>query len=238
MVLMTFLATWWFWLVVLEIALIFWFLALDHGDWASYSLIVFLVLLWFIPGGADFFKWIAANPKTVGWVALAYFPIGAIWGVVKWLLFAYDRLDEYKTTMTEFPEHYDNRVSQLRSIHESKHAKKKKEWEIYGDSKNEEAYAELKEKDPFVLPNRDKEMKDFLNRQLGHSWSKKYPPQISDHKGDYIRWLSYWPFSLLYTLTHDFIRRIARAFYNAISKYLQSISDWVFSHAKVDIPKP
>ena len=233
MFLMAFLATWWFWLVALEIGLIFWFLAVDHGDWASYSVVAFLVLLWFVPGGSEFFLWASANPKTLGWVALGYFPLGAVWGVVKWMLFAYDRLDEFKEKASTFESFYARKVDALKTKHEAEQAKRHTYGEIYGDERDDRKELVI----AFTAPDKTKEFKDYLKKELGDFWPKKYPPQISDHKADYIRWMSYWPFSFIYTITHDFVRRVARAVYNAVSKYLQMISDWVFSRGDVQIPK-
>ena len=63
------------------------------------------------------------------------------------------------------------------------------------------------------------------------SWRKKeYPPKVSVHRTDLIAWIIYWPFSLLWTLVNDPIRRIATAIYRQIEGLLQAMSNNVFKN--------
>lgn len=55
-----------------------------------------------------------------------------------------------------------------------------------------------------------------------------YPPSAGKHKRRIIQWITYWPFSAVWTLIDDVVQRIAKSIYNLISTALQKISDKVF----------
>ena len=94
--------TFWFWiLVALEIALLFMFVEYENGYGASFSILAFAAALQFL-GKVDIIGFMYTNPMKVGLLALSYFAVGAIWGVVKWWIFCCDRLREYEEFKTEF----------------------------------------------------------------------------------------------------------------------------------------
>jgi hypothetical protein len=53
-------------------------------------------------------------------------------------------------------------------------------------------------------------------------------PQVGEHKSRIITWMAYWPFSMIWTLINDPIKRAFREIYNHISNFMQSISNRVF----------
>ena len=79
----------------------------------------------------------------------------------------------------------------------------------------------------FVLRERD----NILNALR----DKHYPrpenislPKASYHKDRIITWMIYWPFSMLWTLINDPVRRGFEWIYRRIGKLMQSISERVF----------
>lgn len=50
-------------------------------------------------------------------------------------------------------------------------------------------------------------------------------PDVTQHKAQIYMWMAYWPFSALWTILNDPIRRIFRAIYARIRATLQRISD-------------
>lgn len=63
---------------------------------------------------------------------------------------------------------------------------------------------------------------------------RRYPatkrvPRVRDHKYDIMRWIGYWPFSLLWSLVDDFVKRISRAIYNLIHDIFQTIANKILS---------
>lgn len=82
-------------------------------------------------------------------------------------------------------------------------------------------------------------LKEKWESCLDEPWNKyEYPPKISSHKARVIRWLAYWPPSVIWTLINDVVERIAKSIYNMISSFLQSISDRVFKGEKVAFDPP
>jgi hypothetical protein len=60
------------------------------------------------------------------------------------------------------------------------------------------------------------------------------PPQAGSHKSDIMMWMTYWPFSGLWTLINDPVRRVFRTIYTQIAESLQSISNRMFKKAVAD----
>jgi hypothetical protein len=60
-------------------------------------------------------------------------------------------------------------------------------------------------------------------------------PQVRLHKGDIMLWMTYWPFSGLWTLINDPIRKVFRTIYTHIAKSLQAISDRMSKGVTADL---
>ena len=70
--------------------------------------------------------------------------------------------------------------------------------------------------------------------------NRSIPPKSKEHKRRIIRWIAYWPISVLWSIFSDFIERIARAIYDFVSGFLQNITDKLFEGevVEVEIPNP
>lgn len=60
-------------------------------------------------------------------------------------------------------------------------------------------------------------------------------PQVRDHKRNIYLWVTYWPFSSLWTFINDPIRRLFHFIYKRIQGALQAISDRLFRDIKIDL---
>lgn len=70
------------------------------------------------------------------------------------------------------------------------------------------------------------------------SWARvEHNPQVRTHKDDIVRWMTFWPFSFIWTMIDDPITRSFRFMFNSIKGLLQDISDQRFKNAstKLDI---
>ena len=70
------------------------------------------------------------------------------------------------------------------------------------------------------------------SRNLGEA------PLVRSHKAQILRWMSFWPISMIWGLINDFVRRVCKAIYNRISKFLQRVSDNIFSGVQDDLDLP
>lgn len=74
----------------------------------------------------------------------------------------------------------------------------------------------------------------FRNSFHPHCLRDDYPPKVGKHKERIVRWIAYWPSSVIWTIINDFVQRIAKSIYNLISSTLQRISDKVFEKDLVE----
>jgi hypothetical protein len=59
-------------------------------------------------------------------------------------------------------------------------------------------------------------------------------PKVREHKSMVYLWMAYWPWSFVFTILNDPVRKIYRHIYQSIHTYLQRISDHVW--AGVQLP--
>ena len=82
----------------------------------------------------------------------------------------------------------------------------------------------------------DEEYSKFLeNKGVGWTWDEYVKahglgkPTASEHKERILEWMSFWPWSLLWTLINDPIRKAFRAIYRHIQNRLQAIADSAYA---------
>lgn len=61
-------------------------------------------------------------------------------------------------------------------------------------------------------------------------------PLAAGHKARILRWMSYWPWSALFTLLKDPVRKAFLSLYHHLADYLQEISDRTFQGVEADLP--
>jgi hypothetical protein len=64
-----------------------------------------------------------------------------------------------------------------------------------------------------------------------------YHPQVSQHKGDITRWMTYWPLSMLGSMFNDVVRKTWTHIFYAFRNLFQKISDRVFASVLPDNKK-
>ncbi len=187
----------WWWLLIAAIVIAdIWFLEYDNGTGATFSLIVFGLLMFFF-GDWNPFPWMAANPLLTIGTVVGYFVAGAIWAPVKWYFHCLNIRDKFNEIKEAFFEEHSITTggkvsSQLRS--------QWKERLRYNGFVNEEAVE----------------------------------PKAIKHKAKILMWMTHWPFSFVWTVLNDPIRRIFIAIYDHMVGMLQKISDHVFANTAIE----
>jgi hypothetical protein len=76
-----------------------------------------------------------------------------------------------------------------------------------------------------------------LKRQVYgyYSGAPDLPPQFSQNKSNVLFWMTFWPWSLFWTLLDDPIRRIFETIYRKFGKIGQRISDAAFADVAQDL---
>jgi hypothetical protein len=83
----------------------------------------------------------------------------------------------------------------------------------------------------FLLNKRDEyRTKKEINKNYR---TVSVPPKPSEYRSELVGWIIYWPFSGLWTLINDPVKRIAQSIYMQIEVLLQRISDNVFRNESV-----
>jgi hypothetical protein len=88
-----------------------------------------------------------------------------------------------------------------------------------------------------------------IDGQLAEEWSQRLqaehvrgrkievPPLVREHKGDILRWMTYWPFSLVWTVLDDPVRKTFQMIYRHLQERLQAIADRAFAGVEADFPQ-
>jgi predicted membrane protein len=173
-----------FWIVLIEVILIFACIAKNSGTWATVSLIISLLLLQFLTT-LNVFGYIIANPLRIILYAFGYLIAGIIWSFAKWYMFLVGKKNEYEEKKKKFLE---------------EKSAKNKTWPEYAKT------------------NLD-----------------KYPLEALDHKWSIIRWMSYWPISLVWSVIDDLVEKILRTIWNLLKNIYQKISDRVFKNIRKEL---
>ena len=80
-----------------------------------------------------------------------------------------------------------------------------------------------------------REWKEKLERNRSYRDSRTLAdvPRARDNKARIMRWMSFWPVSLLWSFLDDFVKRVFRSIYYRIANMLQRIADNIFAKANV-----
>lgn len=63
-------------------------------------------------------------------------------------------------------------------------------------------------------------------------------PRVSEHKSDIIRWMSFWPFSIIVWVLGDLFRDLWNALYDYMTTFLQRISDRIWMSLQLPPAEP
>lgn len=196
----------WFWaLVAAEIVLLFVFNELENGFGATISLGVFAAALQFM-GGIDLIGYVVKHPIHILAALIAYFLLGTVWGVFKWRLFVLDRVEVFKEAFQRF----------LSSVG------------LPNDTKINGL--------PIDVLNKWNKFDFKYDTRLGkriHGEEISKVPSAKEHKGEILRWMSFWPFGVVWYVINDFVKGIFKAIYQRIAAFLQGIADKIWQDAGI-----
>lgn len=74
-------------------------------------------------------------------------------------------------------------------------------------------------------------VRDDLTSSFG-----ELPPVVSHHKSNLIRWMAWWPFTIIGSLFDDILRRFFTAVYNMMGDAWQAISNHAFRNVQFQNP--
>lgn len=59
-------------------------------------------------------------------------------------------------------------------------------------------------------------------------------PSVRTNKSKILRWMSFWPISLVWGIINDFVKRICKTIYARMASFLQRVSDNIFSKSNIN----
>jgi len=62
------------------------------------------------------------------------------------------------------------------------------------------------------------------------------PPKVGSHKGRIMLWMCWWPWSMVWTIINDPVRRMFSRIYDLLEGLFQKIADRAFAAAMADTP--
>lgn len=159
----------------------------------------FLALFVFGDAKETIWPYIRLNPTTILMYALGYLAIGGVYGVYRWWVECTNRNYRFEDFTRNFLRGYG----------------------ITGTKVSDEL------KPAFVNAMLDSEFK------IWNKAENSYIPNVQiwawDNKGRIIAWMTYWPWSLVWHVIDDFVRRIFRRLYQCITSILDGITKRVFA---------
>jgi hypothetical protein len=197
----------WFW-GLLAVASIILISCLEKGEegGATFVFLATLAAVVFL-GNTGWLTYIIANPLSIGLFAGAYLLIGVGWGIIKWWIYLHD------VSARNRAERYDWVAKRKAGLNET--------------DDNYEEYKAACTLAPKQWSHTVKEAwKDYVDRHYYGKPIKK--PMVSENKARITAWMTYWPWSALWTLLNDPIRRFYRWTVNQLRGLLQGMSDKAF----------
>jgi len=200
----------WFWAVLAVVSiLIIAFLENEKAAGATLLSIGTILALIFM-GNNGVFAWIGAHPIKLILYILGYVGVGVLYSILKWYLLLRDRKDAYRETRTKWLER-----------------------QIGKDTPKKELYQAA-----LSTGVMDPAIKELWRKYLDNEYygsRRLRKPLVSRNKGRIVAWMTYWPWSGLWTLINDPVRRTFRFLYRRISTTLQRMSDKMFADIESEL---
>jgi len=210
--------TLWFWLLLgVVTCVLFALIENERFGWATFTLAVALALLHLF-GNVNVIAFVRQQPLEFALCVLGYFFIGTVWGVVKWWFFVQKRRREYDEKKADFLARHQVAGTAIPP-------ELKDEWfEACGGSVRNEAYCDKCEREG----GRGRCDHDSGRYKRVRQGTLDLAPKARDHKGQILGWMTYWPWSLAWTLLDDPVKRAFKWIFHQIQGLLQQIADSAF----------
>lgn len=199
---------WWL-LIIAASVLIIWGLDNDRAGFSTFFLIAAVAAL-VLFGDSRLPGEIIANPGTVLLVLLGYFVGGGIWSLVKWSLFSSDKRDSYEDTKRNWL----------------------KDQGVSGKDVPDNLKAGFRD---FLLDSRHWSSQERVvttnpdgSRIVNQKQVLKIIPIAWEHKSQIITWMMYWPWSALWALIDDFVRKAFKRLQRALESLMDRIAQFHF----------
>lgn len=209
--------TLWFWLLIIAASfVIFACTEFERGALATATVVVALCILHFA-GGKTLFHYIVGNPARTFEIAGVYLALGTFWGVNKWWFFVKRQRRKHDEALGEFRKEFMKEGTLDRYRRSTLRA-------TAGVGDYETAIRTDKRTPDEVFKAAWKEIvekKDYSAIEF------EFQPDPKKHKRRILIWMTYWPWSFLWTMLNDPFK----AAYHWVLGLLRNISVGAFRDA-------
>jgi len=207
--------TLWFWvLLVAAFICILWALEDDEypGTKATITCIVTLALIYFLGGRSainDLFSFVAHNPLVIAMAFGGYLLAGTVWSVVKWYFFVLNARDKYREDVSDINEEFNSNMDRLKKY----------------IAKVESGEEKVKDKDSVLTKYKEEiERRTSANTEDIARSKQRNMPSAKGNKSRILTWMFYWPFSGIWTIINDPVRRAFQWIYKRLEGVYQKIT--------------
>jgi len=168
----------------------------ENGIALFLELAIYLVFLQWI-ADVNIARYCLDHPINALLWCLGYLVVGVVWSFVKWYLKVSEKAEELECEKIKF-------------LEEKKRIVKDRGFEIPKELNVNEITKKTKVPDKYA-----------------DEWSShvKYKlPKASESKALIAEWITYWPFSMVWAVLHDFIHRMIKRLVNAMQKAYDAIT--------------
>lgn len=234
--------TLWFWiLIAVASIIIFAFIEHEKGVMAFITFIAAMVALSF--WGDVSWKWFTENWIISIGIVVSYFVLGTFWGVNKWWFFVRLMREKYDEALAAFQKDWKDLRARLNILRDVRRHEMDEEDEdalvLFARLKTEEDKAEfcdrLLEKYKFTQKQAWENHIEDDGYGLYNMTYFQYKPNPRKNKGRIMMWMMYWPWSFIWTIINDPIKRMFKACFEYVSSLLAKISAKGFEGA--DLPE-
>lgn len=208
----------WFW--VTAVGLFFLVLLFEENDRNFFAGLSVLAFVWVMEssGAINIFT----SPLTVAYWGAIYMALGAGWSFVKWFSFLHQSGDKFEKLKLTWLKDRNKAVEQSNERNE-------------GQADYEPGPILAVDIGTKIPKDETKLFREYLYNK-GFIRSERAPliPQISDNKAKVTGWIVWWPWSALWTVLNDPIRRLAEAIYNQLQTTYQRLANHVFAKFQVE----
>jgi len=193
---------WWWLLIIAASCFVIWSLEYDNLFSATATLLGTIVLMT-VFGSSQLLEYILSGWGTLVVIA-GYLACGVVWSFIKWYLYLIDRRADY----------IREKASWL-----------KNEGIEGTDIPEDQKDAWLK----YLVTNTEFAVYAYNNNGPTKNIVVTLVPLATENKTKIVTWMTYWPWSLVWTMLADIVKRVFEHIYNMLLGWLQAISNWVFS---------
>jgi hypothetical protein len=189
-------------------------LAFEENDWHFWAGLTLLAFVFLMEksGAISIFT----SPLIVLKWGAVYMAAGAGWSFIKWFSYLHKQGDRIGALKLKWIEGQNREIKR------------------HNESGEQQELLDVNVSTP--VPDQYKRAyKEFLSSEgFIRSASSPVTPQIGDNKARITSWIVWWPWSALWTILNDPIRRIAEFIYNRLQSTYQAVANRVFAKFAVD----